>query len=175
MKILPLLLLLALALTGCAADPFGATERSTIQANARIAVAQADSSARVAVAQAHANAASVAAIQETVRTQTWAAVLPIALILLGVAVVAAIIAWWAGRTRYTVAVAHATGYAPDPTYLPSPRYKSARALTGAPAHKALVDEYAHTTGALTVELTEDGYYRLLYADRKPLLMLPKDK
>ena len=101
-------------LAGCSngpTDPLGTTSRTRLRTDASVSIAQADANARIAEAHAK-EAADIAAsnaqiITEqtkqngaTARTMTWATTLPIALLIVGAALVIALVVNWQGRIHF---------------------------------------------------------------------------
>jgi hypothetical protein len=166
-------------LAGCTADgptnPLGVTDRTKLQTDASIAIAQADRDARIAAANARvaesqadesaAIAASNASIiteqtiqnGETARAHTWAGLLPVALLIIGATIVLGLIVNWQGRIWY-----ERTQHAP------------ALAMQQAPMLDAnklrLLQEHARQRGMWVVE--RDGEY-LLTDGVKTIKALPK--
>jgi len=101
-------------LSGCSngpTDPLGATSRTRLRTDASVSIAQADANARIA--QAHADEAARIAesnakiITEqskqngaTERAKAWAGMIPLALLIVGAAVVVALVVNWQGRIYY---------------------------------------------------------------------------
>lgn len=98
-------------LAGCSngpTDPLGATSRTRLRTDASVSIAQADANARIAQAQAEQAAriseANALIITEQskqngamARTMAWATTLPIILLIVGAAVVVALVVNWQGR------------------------------------------------------------------------------
>lgn len=111
-KILGVVLLVVAVgvLSGCngPTDPLGATSRTRLRTDASVSIANADANARIAQAQAdeaariaESNARIITTMTQetgaTARASTWAGMIPLALLIVGAAVVVALVVNWQGR------------------------------------------------------------------------------
>lgn len=142
------LLVATLLFSACSLDdPFGATTRAQIRSNAQVRIAEADAQAQIVVAQE----TSEAKVQTA---QTWAATLPIALLIVVVGIIGAIIVTYQGK----IYLARATNDDIGPA-LPAPM----------PLDK--LQDHANRTGqGLYIE---DGVYYLVDNTGKMARALPR--
>ena len=133
-------------LSGCSFDdPFGATTRTQMRSSAQVQVAQAQAQAQISVAQESTEA-------KVKTAQTWAPIVPIALLIIVCGVIGAIIVTYQGK----IYLARSENPKPLPPALPPvvlDRLKDHARNTGKQIYLEdgvyyLVDQFGKTTRAL---------------------------
>lgn len=140
------LVLVLLMLAGCqvvAVDPLGATTREGIRADALVRAAELEAEAQRRIAEAQADAQKHAAMQETVRTGIVAAMVPWALLIVGVVVVVCIIVNWQGRIHYARAGLEQRPSLGLPTPAAKPQPRPAGQALSLPELKALAESHGY--------------------------------
>lgn len=146
---LTLLVAGALLFTGCAApDPLGLTTRAQLRRDAQVQVAEAQAQAQIAVAAESARA-------QVKTAQTWAGVLPVALLIVVAGVIGAIIVLYQGK----IYLARATVSASRPPALPT-------------EYQTRIEEYAHKTRQEFIVI-DNQYYLVDQKSGKRTRLLPK--
>ena len=133
-------------LSGCSFDdPFGATTRTQMRSSAQVQVAQAQANAQIVVAEESTEA-------KVKTAQTWAPVVPVALLIIVFGVIGAIVVMYQGK----IYLARAENPQPMPPALPPvvlDRLKDHAYNTGKQIYLEdgvyyLVDQFGKTTRAL---------------------------
>jgi hypothetical protein len=108
MKILVILISLSIVLSACisidTSDPGGFTSRAQIRAQAQVDIATQDRLAREAEAKSKVDLEAEKQYGENHRAATWAMIIPVILIILGVIGGVWMIIYWKGRIAYTQAI-----------------------------------------------------------------------